>query len=121
MVSTRRVVWAGELESETLISNWKDPPFPGIPEMAPDIGLRVNPGGRLPNVMSQVRDPIPPVADTVAEQDNPNRADGRVAVLMLNTSPMRIVYCAVAVLMLNRSPARIVYCAVAVCLGTEES
>jgi hypothetical protein len=41
-------------------------PVVGVPEISPVAGLSVNPAGNWPEVMLQVRAPVPPAASSVA-------------------------------------------------------
>ena len=47
------------LRSVTLTVNWYDPPVVGVPEIVPLLDPSVNPGGKFPEPMLQVYDPLP--------------------------------------------------------------
>jgi len=54
-------------ESVTVIPNGNTPPTVGMPPITPDCGLRLNPGGKDPDVIEKVWGCNPSVATTVAE------------------------------------------------------
>ena len=53
-------VCAGIAESMTCSVNWNTPAIVGVPLICPDAVLNVSPGGKLPEVLDQVKGGTPP-------------------------------------------------------------
>ncbi len=69
-------------ESVTVAAKLEGPALVGLPEITPVLALRVNPAGRLPELMLQVYGASPPAAASVCEYAVLTLPPGRVAVVM---------------------------------------
>jgi hypothetical protein len=100
MLSVRDAVFCGAAASATWTVKEDGPALVGVPEIAPDSGSSVMPGGKLPDVIDQRYGEMPPVADTTAAYAEPVTPPGRDVVATVSVGgvvtlidSMRVVFC----------------------------
>lgn len=65
MLNDWLAVWGGVPESVAVTVNLLAPAAVGVPEISPELP-KLNPPGKLPEVMLQLMEPVPPVAASEA-------------------------------------------------------